>query len=470
MTIPDGAEEFLMAVSMPPARWQSVEIRVLAVRAGDMWRNLATLARLRIENPADVKLQRDLPHTGFLRCWHEVKPLLAIHDVVRDVASGALTVGEQEVTYLRDQFDTPGSLGPYGRYYYAFQEAGGVHRRICPDWPIHEMVSHGDQSQSILNHVPGGKSALDNVLRSLKKPFRDLEDLTRTVLANPLYWSLSDYSASFWAVAPIEARFERDQCSFEAGHLTLRVFASSQAMTEGASIGLIGDKPGEDPFQATAELRASAWRQEDRGLTQVIRYGLAGASQATAMLRIGDMAVETLTLVDYKSAGRNLRANVYSAFDPGFEKLRAALKQEGKAKPAAFEAAVARVLWFNGLAVDVVGGQHSVTDAVDIIAHSPRHDLILLVECTVQALNTGGKIGKFVERIGAVRRGNKHHRVLGALATPRDQLTIDPAEKKLTESTRLSVLGAAELNSLLQMALRGAPLDEVIRFIEAKAL
>lgn len=470
MTIPDGAEQFFEAVSLPPTRWQCVEIRVLAVLARDMWRNLATVVRLRAESPEDVKILKDLPHTAFLRCWHEVRPLRAIHDVASDVATGALAVGDKEVTYLRDQFDTSSSLAPYGRFYYAFQEAGGAHRRVCPEWPIHELVSHGDQVQSVLNHVPGGRPALDNALRSLKKPFRDLEHLVRVVLANPLYWSLSDYTASFWAVAPIEARFHRDLCSFEAGHLELRVFASSPAMTQGASIGLFGDKPGEDPVQEMVTLPSSRWQREGAGLVHEVSYDLAGANQATAILRVGNSAVETFTLVDYKSAGRNLRARVYSTFDPGFEKLRAALKQEGKAKPASFEEAVGRVLWFNGLAVDVVGGQHSVTDAVDIIAHAPRHDLIFLVECTVQALNTGGKIGKFVERLRAVRKENKNHKVLGVLATPRDQVIIDPAEKKLTDSAGLSVLSAAEMDSLLQMAVRGAPVDEVIRFIQAKAI
>lgn len=80
---------FLSAVSETPDLWQSLELRIIAVRLGDRWHSLSLRCQLDARTPDSIPRLAALPITKRVACWQDVRPASQSHHemaelVVRD--------------------------------------------------------------------------------------------------------------------------------------------------------------------------------------------------------------------------------------------------------------------------------------------------------------------------------------------------------------------------------------------------
>jgi hypothetical protein len=171
---------FLSAVHETTDFWQSLDVRVIAVRHGDRWHNLALRAQLDARTPEAVPRLKALPVTERIACWQEIYSAAVLPELLKGVLAGAWVVNEQTVVFLgvSGAMDSPDAVEtPY-------QDANATIAARIPTVSPHiqpqERIAHhlllkpGVNMMSLTNGVPGGERAINQELRALDQPWEDL--------------------------------------------------------------------------------------------------------------------------------------------------------------------------------------------------------------------------------------------------------------------------------------------------------
>ena len=163
---------------------------------------------------------------------------------------------------------------------------------------------------------------------------------------------------------------------------------------------------------------------------------------------------------------QNPRRVSLESFDEKLELLRDYLFEEQKQRKNArdFESGVASLMWMLGFSVAQAGGGSRTTDAADILATTPKGN-ILVVECTTGLLKAENKLAILVDRTEAVRKrlvlsGNSHLKLLPVIVTAK---TKDEVKADLEQAQKLGVVVVTRESLLeaLQQTI-AAPDPEII--------
>jgi len=187
-----------------------------------------------------------------------------------------------------------------------------------------------------------------------------------------------------------------------------------------------------------------------------------GDSTATSLNLIGDRCVDRVT-VPLAEAGSNVRIRAHSTVDPGLQRFREHLLPERPEKAREFETAVGLLFFFLGFQVDPLSGQKGLGDAVDHLAHAPGSSVILVIECTVGSIDTGGKVGKLINRSQRTRRELADSEVITVLTTAARRSEVSDAEAEKAERGDVVVLCHEDLHELWTAAQAGEGSTEVVR-------
>jgi len=167
--------------------------------------------------------------------------------------------------------------------------------------------------------------------------------------------------------------------------------------------------------------------------------------------------------VPLAEAGSNVRIRAHITVDPGLQRFRAHLLPERLENTREFETAVGLLFFFLGFQVDPLSGQKGLGDAVDHLAHAPGSSVILVIECTVGSIDTGGKVGKLINRSQRTRRELADREVITVLTTAARRSDVSDAEVEKAERGDVVVLCREDLHELWTAAQAGEGGSEVVR-------
>lgn len=149
-------------------------------------------------------------------------------------------------------------------------------------------------------------------------------------------------------------------------------------------------------------------------------------------------------LSDPKTAQNPFRS-VHNAFDNNLEVLQELINkaQNRGANARDLEIAISWLLWLLGFSATHIGGTPKTSDAPDLIAATPKGDLVV-IECTTGILKEDSKLSHLFQRAEKVRQclaasGNQHLKVLPIIVTTK---TRDEIKSEVEQAHKLGVLVA----------------------------
>ncbi len=453
----DDANRFIDLVS-GGGFWQSVDLRVCAIRSARRWMNLVTRGFLDHRPPQSVPCFSPVERSQF-RAWQVVRPVEDLPLIVCGIANGVMKLRPQSVRYV----DEPRQ--PATDIRYSFNELAGSYRTAEYDlWSCHSLVGFGSSIFDVVKQGGHDPFELDGMIRGGPNAYDGLPDLVRRFCARPRGLKIQGNTTVVELIAPLAVRFDPERVSSSADRVTVAVRAAADVFVANADlIWTVGSTTGEPVRHGSARLADCEWTHEGCALISELEIPVQnGDSTATAFIVIGDRCVDRVS-VPLASTTSNIRIRAQDAIDPGLERFRKQLRASGKDKSQQFEAAVGLLFFFLGLDVHPLSGHTRRGDTVDHLAHAPGSSVTLVIECTVGSLDAGGKVGKFIDRREDVRSRLPDREVIAILATASERAALSKAEVEKSERDDVVVLAQEDLQDLWIAAQAGETSVQVVR-------
>jgi len=297
-------------------------------------------------------------------------------------------------------------------------------------------------------------AALDTSLRTSDPPFDGAEDLRAWLgVRLPAREFLS--AITITVNPPVDLLIDRS--GFIEDRLRLVLTSHKNANRSLVRLA-VRSVPG-DGLKCRSQLgHKIEWQEGSTGLVEgTVEIALPDETAGLSMLVVGSETVRRHWFV-HPTKSLNYRWVAFKQFDPGLKMIRRGLFESTDSRR--FEAAVAALLFALGFS----SALQLETDAPDIVAVTPA-GRIILVECATRIAEVGAKIGKLVDRRGALQRtlrsGNKAIDVTAALVCrlPRDQIATRSEE---VAAMGLLLATAETLNEALIRAEVSADADQIL--------
>ena len=437
--------------------WRSVDLRVCAIRSGRRWMNLVTRGFLDHRPPRSVPRFSPVERCHF-RAWQVVRPVADLPFVVRGIANGMMKLRPRYVRYVDRSGQTASDIR------YSFNELAGAYRTAAYDlWSCHSLVGYGSSIFDVMGQAGHDPFELDGMIRGGPNAYDGLPDLVRRFCARPRGMKVQGTTTVVELIAPLAVRFDPEKVSSSANRVTVAVRAAADVFVANADlIWTVGSTTGEPVRHGSAKLAEREWTREGGALLSELDIPVEnGDSTATAFIVIGDRCVDRVS-VPLASTASSIRIKAHDALDPGLERFRKQLLARGKDKSQQFEAAVGLLFFFLGFHMHPLSGHTRRGDTVDHLAHTPGSSVMLVIECTVGSLDTGGKVGKLIARSEHMRSQLPGSEVITVLATASARATLSKAEVDKAERDDVVLLAQEELQDLWIAAQAGEASVQVV--------
>lgn len=270
-------------------------------------------------------------------------------------------------------------------------------------------------------------AGIDNMLRAAKPPFDGLPDVAAWLGLNAPGTSLNPPSIAIRVGPP--ADLITDRCRLVDDELTLTIHAHPKfdvhrvglAIRAAPNIGLSGRAQAADSI---------IWKRVRNGRREgVAKIRVERADQALAVLLIGESMVRRHWFIDPARA-RNNRLLAMQYFDKDLRMIKQAVLEATDS--AKFENGIAALLFLLGFTPAV----QLETDAPDLVVTTPGGQFAI-VECTTRTADFATKVGKLVDRRGALIKALAASGHLAQVAAvlicrqPRDQISVQINELRV---------------------------------------
>jgi hypothetical protein len=460
---------FLSAVATTPGLWAALDDRSVAVQVGEKWHNLLTRCQLTGRAPEEVPRFEHLPTTKLIACRQAVLPISQLEDFLVAAGRGEVEIGDAHIFFVGQQSGNAPET-PYPLSYCYFESDFGASSDAFFRTG-HALQLSASSCSELFSRVPGSSEAIERGLRGLEQPWDGLDSLAKYFIGTE---GRLDHSATLRleVIAPLEARFEH--CALKGGTLTVHVTAGRRPVTERCTLGLFGTRVNRMPFAETLHIRPDQWQPKAANAVHIWEgtHQLDRALWATLLLRVGPSVVERRTVTDPVGVGGNARLEAYRVFDSGAGWLTHLLTEPLPSEKDDFHRAVARLFTFLGFYVDSFVGEKKLEGLgiVDFLAHAPLERCLFVVECTTgQLASKDGKLGKLVTRARDIQdalRSVSADEVLPVMVT--SLLNVPDYELEDAATDGVAVLTQPNLDELLLMAKRQAPLEQVVAWCKAR--
>jgi hypothetical protein len=224
---------------------------------------------------------------------------------------------------------------------------------------------------------------------------------------------------------PVDIIFEK--CGLKDGVLTLTLHAHPKFDVNRLSLGmLIFPRMGLEARQQISN--QIAWKRVRNGRREgVAAMRIESAESALVMLLIENSTVRRQWFVD-SSRARNNRLLAIQHFDKDLRMIKQAVFEPGS-ESMKFEVGIASLMFLLGFSPAI----QLETDSPDLIVTTPAGKIAVL-ECTTRIADFSSKLGKLVDRRGALHKSLKssghNGDIAGILicALPRDQIAAKASE------------------------------------------
>lgn len=360
-------------------------------------------------------------------------------EVINKAASGCITVRGNDFTVARS-----GDLNFYSEMSHRDRWFSELHLRVTGE-------TYGASS----NHL----AWIDNALRKSSPPFDGLVDAASWLgLTAPGASIASGISIS--VKPPVDLLL--DKCALVDDQLTVSLLAHQQI--DVTQVGLaIRAVPGEGLVSRTQNSPLIVWEDAKDGLrTGTLKLSVRNADNALLMLSVGHTTVRRHWLVDSAKA-RNHRLLAVQLFDRDLKMIRTAVMESNDSTK--FEGGIAALLFILGFSPAV----QIETDAPDLVVATPSGRLAI-VECTTRIADFGTKLGKLVDRRGALLKSlqaNGHPARLSAVLVcraPRDQIAVGAEDLR---HHKVTLLTGEDLTAAFDRVRFQTDPDELLQAAEA---
>lgn len=421
----------------------SLDVRYIAHRKEQhwtIWSASVGLSPIRAEQHHELKVSSK---TFVLGQHHAVLTKASARRILREASKGTLHVHKRTL-----------SLMPTADLSY-YSEMQQRDRWFCD---LHLQV----QGIRLPLPSPTDASRIDNHLRGNEVPFDGLEDAAAW-LGLPAPWlSAQPPSITLRVLPPVDLMF--DSCLLRENDLSLTLKAHSEFDT--SKVGLaVRAVPGDGLLTRRQIGKALTWQSDGDLQSARLSVPIDRADNALTVLMIGDTVVRRQWFIDSARA-RNNRYFAMQHFDKDLRMLRkAVLESNGRE----FEAGVAALLFVLGFST----GAPAETDAPDLVVTTPQGRLVL-IECTSKLSDVMAKLGKLVQRRGALSESLKNAGHVGDVVAvlvcrvPRAQIAVQLDDLKAANV--VLVAGELLLNALETVRIPRDPdvlLDQANKAIQS---
>ena len=347
---------------------------------------------------------------------------------------------------------------------YSFNELAGSYRTAEYDlWSCHSLVGYGAGLWDVVSQAGHDPLELDGMIRGGPNAYDGLPDLVRRFCARPRGLKVQGIGTIVELIAPLAMRFDPEGVSSSADRVTVAVRAAADVFVANAElIWTVASTPGAPVRHGSDKLADRDWAHEEGALVAELDVPTRnGDSTAAAFIVIGDRCVDRVS-VPLASTASSIRIKAQDALDPGLERFLKQLRPSGKNKSQQFEAAVGLLFFFLGFHVHPLSGHTRRGDTVDHLAHAPGSSVLLVIECTVGSLDTGGKVGKLIARSEHMRSQLPDSEVIPVLVTATPRAALSKTEVEKTERDDVVLLSQENLQDLWIVAQAGETSAQVI--------
>lgn len=286
--------------------------------------------------------------------------------------------------------------------------------------PLHIRVS-GDRT-SVLPHIQF--AILDNALRTAEIPFDGLADVSAWLGLNSPGATSNPAFLNVHVAPPVDLIFE--QCSLVGDQFCATLHAHPRFDVTGVGLA-VRAVPGAGLESRQQISKQINWRRvRDGRRAGTVSVSLENADSVLAMLMIGATTVRRQWFIDPTKA-RNNRFLAVQHFDNDLRMIRQALLDTPDSSK--FELGVAALLFLLGFTPAIA----LETASPDLVVTTPGGRLAI-VECTTRISDFASKMGKLVDRRGALSKAlaasGHPTQVSAALVCrlPRDQIVARSEE------------------------------------------
>ena len=392
------------------------------------------------------------------RAWQVVRPVADLPAVARGITTGMMRLRPRYVRYV-------GQSGqPATDIRYSFNELAGSYRTAAYDlWSCHSLVGYGSQLFDVMGQAGHDPYELDGMIRGGPNAYDGLPDLVRRFCARPRGMKVQGTTTAVELIAPLAVRFDREKVSSSANRVTGVVRAAADVFVANANlIWTVGSTTGAPVRHGSARLAEYEWAQEGDALVSELNIPVENVdSTVTAFIVIGDRCVDRVS-VPLASTASSIRIKAQEGLDPGLERFRKQLRSRGKGNSQGFEAAVGLLFFFLGFQVHPVSGHTRRVETVDHLAYAPGSSVMLVIECTLGSLDTGGKLGKLIARSEQMRGHLPGSEVIAVLATASTRKALSKAEVEKAKRDDVVLLAQEDLQDLWIAAQTGETSAQVL--------
>ncbi len=397
----------------------SVDIRFISRAAddGSMRILAASISLFPLPAPQDLSFQREVGDLFVGQWQNTVQAKQTLLRIVEQAISGVIMIEGRELRLVAAQqpFSYSSEMALHNRWF------NDLHLKVIGDrYPLQSAIT---------------LAALDDALRGSSLPFDGMEDLAGW-FGLPSPFLAPEPPTITIRIAP-PADLMLIDCELSNNRLALTVHAHPELGTETVALALLA-VPGNGlgaRRQVAEQIRWSEIHEGRRAGT--LEAELEAADQALAILMIGGATVRRQWFLDPAKA-RNNRLLAVQQFDSELRMIRRSVL-EPSTDPTKFELGVAALLFLLGFSPLV----QIETDSPDIIVMSPG-GRVAIVECTTRIADFNSKLGKLVDRRGALSNtlslsGHRAEIVaVLACALPRDQIAVSEEDLSRTGVTLVS--------------------------------
>ncbi|MXX69641.1 MAG: hypothetical protein F4Y74_11855 [Gemmatimonadales bacterium] len=445
--------------------WQSIDLRICAIRHGRRWVNLVTRGFLDHRAPPSVPEFSTVDRQDF-RAWQVVLPITDLPGVVHGMVSGAAKLGPSSVQYV------DGSGQPAMKMRYVFSELAASYRRAEYDlWSCHALVGYGSSMWDVVKQAIPDPLELDNIIRSGANAFDGLSDLVRRFCARPQALGVRPEALSevqnkvttIDLIAPLAVSLDRGKVAASSDHVSVALRAADGVFVAKAELVWTLATTGEPPRHESVRLGKRDWAEGGGALHSQLDVPIQkGDVTATLFVLVEDRCVDCMSM-PLAETGSNVRIKAHGAFDPGLRRFQEQLRPVRLEKGTEFEAAVGQLFFFLGFHVDPLSAPKRLQDAADHLAHAAESSVVLVIECTVGPPDGGGKLGKLIARSENVRSQLPGGEVIAVLATARPREALPKAEVEKAARDDVALLAREDLDELWTAAQTGETAAHVVR-------
>ena len=296
--------------------------------------------------------------------------------------------------------------------------------------------------------TPLDAASIGNALRRSTPPFDGLADISAWLgLNDPQSNNLP--SVKIRVGPPVDLISNECRLGNDHLHLTLHAHPRFDISRIGLAVRAVPGNALESRRQVASEIK---WKRIRNGRREgIVRISLERADSALAMLMIGDYSVRREWFLD-PSKARNNRLVAMQYFDKDLRMVKQAVLEASDSKDSKrFELGIAALLFLLGFTPAVP----LETDSPDLIVTTPGGKLVI-VECTTRIADFSSKLGKLVDRRGALSKAlqaSDHHTRIDAIlicALPRKQIAARAVELETHQAVLITKDELEELFDLVR--------------------